>query len=806
VGPGAHTITVTATNSSSTTNTCTTSFKVVDGTPPSFVTPTNLVVPTDFGVCTASVSFTPPVATDNCGTPTVVCKIGDTTITSPYTFTKGLTTVTCLATDGAGNTSSTQFTVRVEDHENPTIACPAKVTVPTDPRKCTASGVALGTPTTGDNCGVASVTNDAPATFPLGDTIVHWRVTDTSGNVNTCTQTVTVSDAEAPQITCPANVTVSSETGQCSAHVTVGVATATDNCSTPSVSGTRSDGKGLAEPYPVGTTTITWKAVDAAGNQSACTQTVIVRDTEKPRLTCPADVRQVNDPGRHGATVLLAPPAASDNCPGVTVTGARDDGQPLTALFPVGTTCFAWTALDASGNTASCQQCVTVPASLISGEVLADPGGLRAADSPALPLAGVTVELRSVGGALLATTPSGSGGEFAFAVDPPGTYEVAVVLGTGQVLTQLFAGPTGLAVVSGDHLEVTLAPGQTAAGLVFLVRSLPGAAISGRVTMGARIGCQPATGDQPVANLLLRLLDGSGQEASRTFTLDDGRYFFALPPAGQSYLIVPGLPALPLPGPGAQVAGGDALLIPGLQAGQEYPGNNFLAASGGVAGGPASIEGFALLASTGAPASGRLAGEVVNLRDGAGQLIERTISGSDGRFSFTGLPIARYTIEAIAPPGTHTTSAIPGQNGSLGADNSVAISMLTDLNSYAGTQFTASPLPSGGAGNTIAGTVSGSTSGTGAMLVLEQLLPSLAGDMCGAAGEGVVTGATRPDTTGHFQFANLPSGRYRLVLVGVGGGDAVPGPNAVKIDGHTLQVTTVAGVMDYSGNTFVLAP
>jgi hypothetical protein len=45
---------------------------------------------------------------------------------------------------------------------------------------------------------VASVTNDAPAAFPIGVTTVTWTVTDNSGNTATCTQNVTVTDNVNP--------------------------------------------------------------------------------------------------------------------------------------------------------------------------------------------------------------------------------------------------------------------------------------------------------------------------------------------------------------------------------------------------------------------------------------------------------------------------------------------------------------------------------------------------------------------------------------------------------------------------------
>jgi hypothetical protein len=53
--------------------------------------------------------------------------------------------------------------------------------------------VDLGDPTVSDVCDPApTVVNDAPALFPLGPTTVTWTATDTSGNVATDEQVVTV--------------------------------------------------------------------------------------------------------------------------------------------------------------------------------------------------------------------------------------------------------------------------------------------------------------------------------------------------------------------------------------------------------------------------------------------------------------------------------------------------------------------------------------------------------------------------------------------------------------------------------------
>ena len=77
----------------------------------------------------------------------------------------------------------------------------------TDAGNCTAA-VTVVAPTTADNCGVASVTNnfngtsDASGTYPIGTTTVVWTVTDNSGNIATCSMGITVTDNEAPNAVC----------------------------------------------------------------------------------------------------------------------------------------------------------------------------------------------------------------------------------------------------------------------------------------------------------------------------------------------------------------------------------------------------------------------------------------------------------------------------------------------------------------------------------------------------------------------------------------------------------------------------
>jgi hypothetical protein len=181
-------------------NTATTSFTITvsDGEKPGFGSATNLNATTDAGKCTASVSFTAPTAADNCGTPLVVCKVGDETITSPHTFPVGTSTVDCTATDAAGNPATTSFTVTVTDGEQPAITCAPSKIVSADAGGCSAS-LPVDLPTVTDNCpNVAAPTGTRSdglaldAAYPAGTTTLTWNVTDAAGNSATCKQDVTV--------------------------------------------------------------------------------------------------------------------------------------------------------------------------------------------------------------------------------------------------------------------------------------------------------------------------------------------------------------------------------------------------------------------------------------------------------------------------------------------------------------------------------------------------------------------------------------------------------------------------------------
>ncbi|MES9739726.1 HYR domain-containing protein [Peribacillus frigoritolerans] len=175
-------------------------------------------------------------------------------------------------------------------NQPPTIQCPPDITVNNDPGQCSAEVTYTGTAT--DDCsGIASVTcthngtsttqtfpgnplevtYTMTETFPVGTTMVTCTATDAAGSISApCSFTVTVNDTEPPVITCPADITVSNDPGQCGAIVTYPAPMVSDNC--PGATAACSPASGTF--FPVGMTAVTCTATDAVGNTSSCSFTV----------------------------------------------------------------------------------------------------------------------------------------------------------------------------------------------------------------------------------------------------------------------------------------------------------------------------------------------------------------------------------------------------------------------------------------------------------------------------------------------------------------------------------------------------
>jgi hypothetical protein len=139
------------------------------------------------------VNYSDPSAFDQVDGPVLVTCLP----ASGGVFPLGSTHVECRASDSSGNTAATGFEAEVVDTTAPGLVAPAPVIVSSigDPVPASHAAVIafLASATASDLVTLQpSVTNDAPAFFPLGATQVTFTASDAAGNTTSATSSVTV--------------------------------------------------------------------------------------------------------------------------------------------------------------------------------------------------------------------------------------------------------------------------------------------------------------------------------------------------------------------------------------------------------------------------------------------------------------------------------------------------------------------------------------------------------------------------------------------------------------------------------------
>jgi len=259
-------VTLTCTDATGLSSSCTAVVTAVDETPPSIACPADMLVNTLTG--SAVVNYPAPVTGDNCGTLPVNCSIP-----SGSTLPLGDHPVTCQVQDLGGNTSSCGFSIHV--NAPPTAVC-NDVTVAAD-ATCHGDGSISNGSTDADGDPFVCV-QTPPGPYSQGDNPATLTCTDDHGTTGSCTASVHVVDTTPPAIACPASMSFECNDG---GTVVTYTASATDNCS--AVSPTCAPPSGST--FPVGNTTATCTAADGAGNTSSCAFSVLVTDTQPPVVT-----------------------------------------------------------------------------------------------------------------------------------------------------------------------------------------------------------------------------------------------------------------------------------------------------------------------------------------------------------------------------------------------------------------------------------------------------------------------------------------------------------------------------------------
>ncbi|MFN3299474.1 MAG: HYR domain-containing protein, partial [Sediminibacterium sp.] len=330
---GITTVTITATNSCGST-VCSFTVTVNDITLPTIATlaDINTIATTAAG---AVVTYTAPVGTDN----VVGASTSQTTgLASGATFPIGTTTNTFVVTDAAGNTATSSFTVTVVGVP-PVIVAPSNITVNNDAANCGAAVNFTATETNAIPASTITYSHAPGSVFPVGTTSVTATATNAVGTSQS-TFEVTVKDVTAPTIsaTNSINAIATSANG---AVVNYTLPTATDNCSgVINVTATPASGS----VFPIGTTTVTVTATDAAGNTSSTSFDVTVVGVP-PLIVVPATIRVDASASNCGAVVNFAA-TETTAIPASTITYSHQPGS----VFPLGTTIVTATAANAVGT------------------------------------------------------------------------------------------------------------------------------------------------------------------------------------------------------------------------------------------------------------------------------------------------------------------------------------------------------------------------------------------------------------------------------------------------------------------------
>jgi hypothetical protein len=164
-----------------------------------------------------------------------------------------------------------------------------------------------------------------------------------------------------PEVTCPADITVDSDAGKCSASVSFdatagGASGATVECKVASLVITS------PHTFSAGTTMVNCTATSAGGSDT-CSFSVTVTDKQKPVINCSAVAAQsAGSDGNCEATVpdvrALVRAQSSDNCTlqsSLVVTQNPAQGSMVSG---VGSHPINVTVCDAASPTANCAQCV----------------------------------------------------------------------------------------------------------------------------------------------------------------------------------------------------------------------------------------------------------------------------------------------------------------------------------------------------------------------------------------------------------------------------------------------------------------
>lgn len=343
-------ITLTTTDASSNSDSCTFNVILVDVIPPTITCPGDQTE--DFDI---NCEFTLP---DYTGLATVSdgCDPNPIVTQSPIagTIITATTQITLFAEDASGNINSCVFDVIPVDVTAPTITCPADQTEDLNANCEFTLPDYTGLATVTDACDAAPTVmqSPAPGTVITSDTVITLTTSDASGNSNSCMFNVVLVDTTPPTAVCQAFTAQLDATGIAMITAADIDGGSTDNCSVASMSVSPN----TFTCANVGTQTVTLTVTDTAGNMSTCNATVTVEDTIPPTAVC-QDI-SVSLGTENSVTILPSDVdgGSSDNCSIASISVS----QTTFTCDDIGSNTVTVTYTDVNGNSSSCTAIVTI--------------------------------------------------------------------------------------------------------------------------------------------------------------------------------------------------------------------------------------------------------------------------------------------------------------------------------------------------------------------------------------------------------------------------------------------------------------
>ena len=345
---GGNTVTLTGTDASGNTSTCTATVTVIDNTAPTVICKADTVYLDATGNTIITTANVDGGSSDNCSPITMT--ISDSLFNCIDT---GANTVTLYVSDASGNVSLCTSTVTVLDTNAPIVNCLSPIAYLDALGNVSISVADIDNGST-DNCTIASrtISRNSFDCSNLGPNSVTLIVTDVSGNVDSCISTVTVVDTINPIARCKSATVYLNSLGSViitSLDVDNG---STDNCNITTLTLSRTS----FTCSEVGPNNVTMVVTDPSGNVDSCVAIVTVLDTLAPTVVCQNITIKLDTNGSASIVALDVEGGSFDNCAiaSIVVNKTNFDCSNL------GANTVILTVTDLYGNASTCSAIVTV--------------------------------------------------------------------------------------------------------------------------------------------------------------------------------------------------------------------------------------------------------------------------------------------------------------------------------------------------------------------------------------------------------------------------------------------------------------